>query len=115
MTSTPIFIRSAIVITFFGLISSLEARAQTLVNIDIAQVLAAQCSQCHGMEGNRIEGFKRLNGESAGDMFHKLQEMKRKDDNDLMVHQIKGYTDQQLWLMADYFASQPEEEDEEDD
>lgn len=46
-----------------------------------------------------------LRGESAGEIYDELQEMKYSaKTNDIMHRQAKGYTDQQLWLIAAYYA-----------
>ena len=54
--------------------------------------MAAQCAQCHGMEGNNVEGFECLNGESFDEIYDELLEMLNSNDNELMEHQAKGYT-----------------------
>ena len=94
--------------------------AQALDVIEPVRTLAAQCSQCHGMEGNNDEGFDNLNGESSAEIYDELLELFDSNDNDLMAHQAKGYTQEQISALADYFSEQPkvteeDEEDEEDD
>lgn len=71
------------------------------------RLLASQCAQCHGTDGNSITDLERLAGEEADDVYNELRDMKRSDDSDIMAKQAKGYSDAQLRLIAEYFASQP--------
>ncbi|MGR9114508.1 MAG: c-type cytochrome [Gammaproteobacteria bacterium] len=80
---------------------------QALDVIDPIRVMAAQCAQCHGMEGNMAEGFESLNGESFNEIYEELLEMQNSTENELMHRQAKGYTDQQIWALAEYFSEQP--------
>lgn len=92
--------------------------AQAIDVVDPVRTMAAQCAQCHGMEGNNSEGFDHLNGESYGELYDELIEMHNSSDEDLMHFQIKGYTLGQINDLAIYFAKQlkkDEEEDEEED
>lgn len=74
--------------------------------IDPARVMAAQCSQCHAMEGNKNEGFDRLNGESFNEIYEELMEMRSSNKNKLMHRQAKGYSEEQIWALANYFSQQ---------
>lgn len=71
------------------------------------RLLASQCAQCHGTDGNSITDLERLAGEQADDVYNELRDMKRSDDSDIMAKQAKGYSDAQLRLIAEYFASLP--------
>ncbi len=72
------------------------------------RLLASQCAQCHGTDGNSVSDLETLAGESAKDMLSELLDMKYSDDvGDIMIKQAKGYTDAQLRLIAEYFAAQP--------
>jgi cytochrome c553 len=71
------------------------------------RLLASQCAQCHGTDGNSITDLERLAGGEANDVYNELRDMKRSDDSDIMAKQAKGYSDAQLRLIAEYFASQP--------
>lgn len=53
-------------------------------------------------------GFDELAGESARELYGELREMKyRTRIESIMDRQARGYTDQQLRTIADYFASLP--------
>ncbi|WP_309681907.1 c-type cytochrome [Polaromonas sp.] len=73
------------------------------------RLLASNCFQCHGTNGNpMVAGFDRLAGKSSGDLFKELKELQNKTDpNEIMKVHALGYTDAQLRLIADYFSRQP--------
>lgn len=68
-------------------------------------VLAAQCAQCHGTNGTG--GFEALAGRAAASLYNDLLEMKARPIEGIMDRQARGYTDEQLWLISQYFAAQP--------
>ena len=71
------------------------------------QLLASQCAQCHGTNGNG-PGFDELAGKSASELYGELREMKaRTTIESIMDRQARGYTDAQLRLIADYLSSLP--------
>jgi cytochrome subunit of sulfide dehydrogenase len=69
------------------------------------QLLAAQCAQCHGTNGAG-PGFDDIDGESAGELFHELLEMKNRRVESIMDKQARGYTDAQLLDIANYLSGQ---------
>ena len=73
------------------------------------RLLASNCFQCHGTNGNpRVAGFDRLAGKSANDIFEKLKEFQSENDpNNIMKVHAQGYTDAQLRSIAAYFSRQP--------
>ena len=73
----------------------------------LARNLAATCANCHGTDGHSAGGMERLAGESRDTLLRKLREFQSGDRPATIMHQIsKGYTDEQLELIADYFAAQ---------
>lgn len=69
------------------------------------QLLASQCAQCHGTEGQG-PGFEALAGKS--DLYQELIDFKYKNPvENIMQRQARGYTDEQLGLIADYLAQLP--------
>lgn len=71
------------------------------------RLLASQCAQCHGTNGNGL-GFDELAGESAAELYDELLEMKyRSRIEGIMDRQARGYTDAQLRLIADHLATLP--------
>jgi cytochrome c553 len=70
------------------------------------RLLASHCAQCHGTNGNAVN-FESLAGESASELYKELREMKyRSRPEDIMDLQARGYTDAQLWLISQYYATQ---------
>ena len=93
----------------FLLIYHAVGTAQAIEVVDPVRAMAAQCSQCHGMEGNDFEGFDDLNGEPYNEIYDELVDMldSSSSENELMVHQAKGYTEEQIDALAYYFSEQP--------
>jgi cytochrome c553 len=72
------------------------------------RLLASNCFQCHGTNGNPVGGFDRLAGKSARKLYEEMLEFKSgKEGTGIMTLHARGYTDQQLRLMADFFSKQP--------
>ena len=69
-----------------------------------SQRLAAQCAQCHGTNGTG--GFESLAGRNPASLYNGLLEMKARPIEGIMDRQARGYTDEQLWLISQYFATQ---------
>ena len=72
--------------------------------LSAGRLLAAQCAQCHGTDGVSVTDIDSLAGESKAELVEEMLEMKNDSDNDLMVSQAHGYTNQQISLIADYFS-----------
>jgi len=72
------------------------------------RLLASNCFQCHGTNGQALGGMPRLAGESAGEIYGELLEMRAEPVGSNVMHvQARGYTDAQLRLIADFFSKQP--------
>lgn len=70
------------------------------------RLLASQCAQCHGTNGRAVGDIDSLSGESAQEIYEEVLEMKYSPDtNDIMHRQAKGYSDEQIRLIADYYGS----------
>ena len=82
------------------LLGSTPATAQ----VPPGRLLASQCAQCHGTNGQG-PGFDELAGKSANDLYNDLREMKLRPVEGIMDRQARGYTDQQLRLIADYLST----------
>lgn len=74
---------------------------------ETGRLLAAQCAQCHGTNGNSAGGIDSLAGASYGEIYNELSEMKTKTEVKLMHYQAKGYTDEQIQAIALYLSSLP--------
>lgn len=74
---------------------------------NLARNLAATCATCHGTNGHSQKGMDSLAGEPAEKLLEKLADFRSGDKPATIMHQIvKGYTDEQLALISDWFAAQ---------
>ncbi len=79
---------------------------------NLARNLAATCANCHGTDGRTVDGdglgeMISLAGMPADEILEKVNDYRSGDMPATIMHQIaKGYTDEQLRLIADYFAAQ---------
>ncbi|MDP2007455.1 MAG: c-type cytochrome [Rubrivivax sp.] len=73
----------------------------------LARNLAATCANCHGTNGQAVGDMKPLAGVSASKIVAMVADYKSGNQPATIMHQIaKGYTDQQIQLVAAYFAAQ---------
>lgn len=72
------------------------------------RILAGNCFQCHGTNG-RGGPFDTIAGESATELYRELKELQTSTEAEEAIMRIHalGYTDDQLRLIADYFANVP--------
>lgn len=81
------------------LLAPLAAQAEP----PIGRLLASQCAQCHGTDGRAVGDMDSLAGED--ELWEEMQEMKYSNDTgDIMHRQAKGYTEEQIRLIAQYYA-----------
>lgn len=81
-----------------------------------ARLLAAQCFQCHGTDGNSVSSIDSLSGESEAELIEEMLEMQAEAEPDDIMHKhAMGYTDEQIRLIAAYIAAQPGNGSEGDD
>lgn len=87
------------------------AAASLAADPDLGRDLAATCANCHGTDGRALtgSGLKALSGVDKQTLLHKLDDFKSGRQPASIMQQIaKGYTDEQLDLIAAYFAGQKE-------
>ncbi len=76
-------------------------------DMTLARNLAATCANCHGTNGNARGDMKPLAGVAADKIVAMLADYKAGNQPATIMHQIaKGYTDDQIKLIAAYFAAQ---------
>ena len=78
---------------------------------NLARNLAAQCANCHGTNGQAQPGMAALAGRSKVDIVRIMGEFKSGarggDAGTVMPQLAKGYSDEQIVLIAEYFSRQP--------
>ena len=73
----------------------------------LARNLAATCANCHGTDGQARGDMKPLAGVPADKLIATMADYKAGNLPATIMHQIaKGYTDEQIRLIAGYFAAQ---------
>ena len=88
-----------------ALAAALPALAQ---DVNLARNLAATCANCHGTNGQAKGDMKPLAGLSADKIVAMVADYKSGAQPATIMHQIsKGYTNEQIRLVAAYFAAQP--------
>lgn len=96
-------------LTSMVLLGSTAQAADPHLAHDIARNLAATCANCHGTNGQAVpgSGLESLAGEDKAKLLKKLADFKSGQRPATIMHQItKGYSDEQLDLVAGYFAAQ---------
>ena len=75
---------------------------------NLARNLAATCANCHGTNGAARGEMKVLAGVKAETLIAMFNDYKTGAQPASIMHQIsKGYTDEQIKLVAGFFAAQP--------
>jgi sulfide dehydrogenase cytochrome subunit len=96
----PMMLASALA----GSLLALPANAQYA---DAARSLAATCTGCHGTEGRSQAGMPALAGQPKENLLRQMLDFKSGKRPATVMHQhAKGYTDQQIEVLADYFSKQ---------
>jgi len=95
----------------FGLYLIMTSSAADAADAQIlyTQSLAATCANCHGTQGKSVKdpSVPGLAGRPSAYIIEQMQAFKTGTREATIMHQIaKGYTEEQIKLMADYFASQ---------
>ena len=69
--------------------------------------MAATCTYCHGTDGRSVDAVPALAGGDKANLVQQMQDFKTGKRPGTIMHQLaKGYTDQQIELLADYFSKQ---------
>jgi sulfide dehydrogenase cytochrome subunit len=83
-----------------------SAGAAHAADPNLGRNLAATCANCHGTDGNSAGVMPALAGMPKSKLLGTMGEFRSGAKPATIMHQIsKGYTDVQLELIADYFAS----------
>lgn len=96
---------AAALAALLGLTAPLASSAQ---DTTAGRSLAATCANCHGTDGRARDVVPPLAGVPAATTVAAMAEFKAGTRSATIMHQIaKGYTDDQVRLIAAYFAAQP--------
>jgi cytochrome c553 len=69
------------------------------------QLLASQCAQCHGTNGQAVSGIASISGKNADEMYKKLLERSTRPPENIMDLQARAFTPAQLRQIAIYIAT----------
>ena len=76
-------------------------------NARAARYLAANCANCHGTTGNAQGAMPSLAGQPKAVIVDQMKAFREGKRPATIMHQLaKGYTDQQVELIADHFSRQ---------
>ena len=89
-----------------GLLFSLSAQADP-IPAERVKMLAGSCANCHGTEGRLTGAVPALAGRPASTLETTLLSFKHDDDASVTVMNriTRGYSDEELAALADYFAN----------
>ncbi|MBK7663194.1 MAG: c-type cytochrome [Sterolibacteriaceae bacterium] len=74
---------------------------------NLARNLSATCANCHGTNGRSLGGMESLAGVDKNKLLDKLKAFRSDAKPATIMHQIsKGYSEEQLDLIAGWFAAQ---------
>lgn len=74
---------------------------------NLARNLAANCANCHGTDGRSAGGMPALAGVRKEEIVRLMREFREGKRPATIMHQLsKGYTDEQVELIAGWFAAQ---------
>lgn len=82
-------------------------QSATAADANYARNLAATCFTCHGTDGRSVNGVPpSLAGQNRDYLLKQMQEFRDGKRPATIMHQhAKGYTNEQLSLIAGYFAA----------
>ncbi|WP_019613138.1 c-type cytochrome [Psychromonas ossibalaenae] len=79
----------------------------------VGRLLASQCFQCHGTNGNSTNDWDSITGESVSETVEEMQEFKSgEEDEPIMEAQAHGYSNAEIIVLAEWLATQPSSEEE---
>lgn len=83
------------------------AQAQSPVSAQSVRYLSANCANCHGTNGAGAQGLPNLAGLKKEYIVEQMAAFKSGKREATLMHQIaKGYTDEQIAAMAEFFEQQ---------
>jgi len=90
----------------FAVLGAAHATAQGS-DPNLGRNLAATCANCHGTNGVSVGGVESLAGKPKDELVRKMREFKQGTKPATVMTQLaKGYTDEQIEVLAGWFAAQ---------
>lgn len=91
-----------------GLLAAVGAvQAEEKADPNLARNLAATCANCHGTDGKAASAIPPLAGRDRAYLEQSMQAFKTGARPATIMHQLaKGYTDEEIAVLAEYFAKQ---------
>lgn len=94
-------------VTFIGLIAASTALAEPPSR---GAMLSGSCAGCHGTDGRSPGSIPPIHGRSAESIRESLQDFRSgKRPSTVMGRHAKGYTDEEIALIAEYLANRPQQ------
>ncbi len=89
------------------MVSSLLASPGQAGELTRGEMLSASCSGCHGTDGKSPGAIPDISGKSADYIRTSLEDFRSgQRDSTVMGRHAKGYTDEEIRLIAEYFERQ---------
>lgn len=80
--------------------------SMTAQAVERGELLSSMCVTCHGPDGNGAKKIPKLKGLKVSDIVESMKGFSSGEESaTIMQHHAKGYTDEEINLMANYFAS----------
>ena len=94
-------------VAVIGLCAATSIQAADTKLSHSASYLAANCFNCHGTEGKAISAIPAIAGRDREFLEQTLKAFKAGEKSATIMHQLaKGYTDEELAILAEYFSRQ---------
>lgn len=99
--------KKAAVLAALGLLASTALAQSADDAARSGRYLAANCANCHGTTGNAQGSMPSLAGQQKSYILEQMKAFRDGKRPATIMHQLsKGYTDQQIELIADHFSRQ---------
>jgi sulfide dehydrogenase cytochrome subunit len=94
-----------LVLTMAMLLGLLQVPSGHAEELTRGAMLGASCDGCHGTDGHSPGSIPDISGKSAEFIRTSMEEFRSGErESTVMMRQAKGYTDEEMQLIAEYFA-----------